>query len=43
MEEASAPPPAERLPAKYNVNTELQVKVKQDDSNKFDFDLKSSS
>jgi hypothetical protein len=43
MEEAAKAPPAERLPAKYNVNTELQVDVKQDGANKFDFDLKSAS
>ena len=43
MEEASKPPPAERLSAKYNVNTELQVEVKQEGPNKFDFDLKSAS
>jgi hypothetical protein len=42
MEEAAKTPPPERLPAKYNVNTELRVEVRQEVLNKFDFDLKSA-
>jgi len=44
MEDASKPPPPERIPAKYNAATELQIEVKQQETpNKFDFDLKSAS
>ena len=42
MEEASKPAPAERLPARYNANTELKATVTEAGPNKFDFDLKSA-
>ncbi|QDS87288.1 hypothetical protein EC9_14660 [Rosistilla ulvae] len=42
MDAASAAPEANRVPAKYNVKTELEADVKADTENVFDFDLKST-
>jgi hypothetical protein len=40
--EAPPPPPVERIPAKYNVESELKIDVqKQETPNTFNFDLKS--
>jgi len=36
------PPPAERIPAKYNVNTELVVEVTESGLTTFDFQLESA-
>ena len=36
---ADQAPPKERIPAKYNVTTELSIEVKRDGANKFDFHL----
>lgn len=41
MEEASKPQGAERIPAKYNADTELKAEVKSGGPNDFKFDLKS--
>ena len=43
MQDASKPPPPDRIPRKYNVETELKAVVTKDGPNKFDFDLKSKN
>jgi hypothetical protein len=40
---AGQPQPVERIPAKYNINSELQVKVTDGGSNQFNFDLTTKS
>lgn len=41
MQDASKPPPADRIPRKYNQETTLKAVVTKEGPNKFDFDLKS--
>jgi hypothetical protein len=41
MEQASQPPPPDRIPRKYNVESKLQAEVKAGTPNNFDFPLTS--
>lgn len=41
MEQASAPPPKERIPARYNATSELTADIKSGAANPHNFDLKS--
>ena len=36
-------PPEERVPAKYNIHTELKAEVARDSDNRFNFELESTS
>ena len=41
MEQASAPPPKERIPERYNAKSELTAEIKAGGPNSYNFDLKS--